>query len=532
MTLKTRLAAMMIVLLVAVMAAQWMLTRREQAVLLDRLDAVTREIDETTRGFSEMSLQVFSRTASGDSAPTVEEIRDLLGGELRDSAEVQVMVVVDHDSSTFRYEGEDAHMWREKLREEDPALLERFLEEHRDFRVLRSGVEERRLVVSDGAETLDAEVRRWEHRPPADSTLQLLFTGTGAAGDSGGERLVKVHLPLPGPRGPGSVELLYPVAGLTEELAKAKRRSWAWMAGLLGVGATGAVLLAVQFTRPIRSLERSFGQVVSGDLDVRVDPQRPDEVGRLTASFNEMVAGLREKRSMEGRLAEAERLAAVGQLAAGVAHEVRNPLNAMRLTLGQLRDRTAPPEGSEERERFDHYTGLVTGELERLERMVSTFLDLSRKDDPVREAVDVGRQLRDCVALFEPEARQRDVSLAMEGDADAVVSGDPARLPTVWNNLVANALIAVEAGGRVAVRPRTTPEEIVVEVTDDGCGIAPDRLARVWEPFYTDRADGSGLGLSLVRAIVERHHGSVDAESQPGRGSTFRVTLPRAGGAA
>jgi signal transduction histidine kinase len=533
-TLKTRLAAMMIVLLVAVMAAQWMLTQREQAVLLERLEAITREIDETTRGFSEMSLEVFADAdslhasgASGGAALAGME-RILADVEREDSSAVKVMIVVDQDSSRFEYHGEDAVAWQEKLKEEDSPVLRRFLERHGNFRIVRQDVSGSRVLLATEAESLDVDLRRWQQSAPGDTTVQLFFTGTGPLPEPGEEHLVKVHLPLPGPRGPGSVELLYPVAGLTEELAHAKRRSWTWMACLLGVGATGAVLLAVQFTRPIRSLETSFGRVVSGDLDVRVSPQRRDEIGRLTSSFNEMVSSLREKRSMEERLSEAERLAAVGQLAAGVAHEVRNPLNAMRLTMGQLGDKTAPPPGTPERERFDHYTGLVTAELERLERMVGTFLDLSRGDDPIRESVDVGRQLRDCVALFEPEAQSRGVALEVEAPEPLPVRGDPARLPTVWNNLVANALAAVEPGGRVRVTARADGDDVRVEVADDGRGIAPERIGRIWEPFYTDRAEGSGLGLSLVRAIVERHGGEVSAESEPGRGATFRVRLPAA----
>ncbi len=323
---------------------------------------------------------------------------------------------------------------------------------------------------------------------------------------------------------------MYSTADLADELERSRRRSWYWLTGILGVGATGAVLLAVQFTRPIRSLESSFGRVVEGDFDVRVDPRRPDEIGKLTGSFNEMVARLRESRDMEKRLSESERLAAVGRLAAGVAHEVRNPLNAMRLTMQQLADKSAPADGTEERERFDRYSALITSELSRLERMVSTFLDLSRSDEPARDRVELGEGLRASLELFGSEAADRGVELADALEGKLVIRGDRERLPTVWNNLVSNALQASRAGGRIVVRAHEVGEEVVVEVEDDGTGIAPEALEHVWEPFWSGRRDGAGLGLSLVRSIVERHGGSVVAESEPGRGTTIRVRFPRADG--
>jgi len=232
---------------------------------------------------------------------------------------------------------------------------------------------------------------------------------------------------------------------------------------------------------------------------------------------------------MEQRLGEAERLATVGRLAAGVAHEVRNPLNAMLLTMQQLSDKTAPPAGTPERERFDRYAHMVVSELARLERLVGTFLDLSRPGATAHEEVDVGDSVRAAVELFASQAEERGVSLAVDVEGPVVVDGDPERLPTVWNNLVSNALHATPPGGKIVARARATGEGAVVEVVDDGQGIEPEKLPHVWEPFFSGRADGTGLGLSLVRSIVEAHGGRAEAESVPGSGTTIRVHLPGRG---
>jgi len=489
-TLKVRLAAMMIGLIAAVMALQYLLLQREQTELSNRIGRLSREIDESTAAFSRWSLE------SGPHARVEAMLDELRRLEwIAAEAESTLLVVGERDSVTIEVE-----------HRVPPAAQERRIVER-----LRHG--------GNGGDS---------------TSVRILIAGRHLAPPSGDEKIepLKINVPLPGdPDSPGEqVQLLYSFEDLTGELERSRRRSWYWLTGILGVGATGAVLLAVQFTRPIRSLESSFGRVVDGDLDVRVDPRRPDEIGKLTGSFNEMVARLRESRDMEKRLAESERLAAIGRLAAGVAHEVRNPLNAMRLTVQQLADKSAPPAGSAERERFDRYAAMIAAELSRLERLVSTFLDLSRSDEPARDPVDLAESLRASLALFESEAATGGVALTGTIEDALVIRGDRERLPTVWNNLISNALHATAAGGRIEVRAREAGQGIVVEVADDGAGIAPEALPHVWEPFWSGRADGAGLGLSLVRSIVERHGGDVAAESSPGRGTTIRVRFPRGEG--
>jgi signal transduction histidine kinase len=551
-TLKVRLAAMMIVLLGAVMAAQYLLLQREQRVLASRLEALTQYVDDSTR-----FLANHTRRQMAEPPGELRELLDRLpAGATADSDSVSVVVIVHGDTLVTTEQvlaeraaasdgavsgagpsgdGETPIARRRPFpprgeRDEVEAELARFVAE------ARAAAGSACAVPDSG--TIRLTAASFVQRDDGDSaTVRLLFLGTqGGPGEqfeviAREEALpagmLKVNVPwLSDDGGPGHVELLYSTEGLTEELDRARRRSGLWLTGLLGVGAAAAVLVAAQFTRPIRSLQESFVRVQGGDLGVEVRPERPDEIGKLTESFNGMVARLRETREMERRLAESEHLAGLGTLAAGVAHEVRNPLNAMLLTLEQLRKNTAPPEGTEERARFDRYVRNVTSELTRLERLVGTVLDLSRDEAMARDSVDVSGSLGAAVELFSPEAAGRDVMLTAEVEDALRVRGDAERLRTVWNNLIANALQAAPDGGHVTVRARRDAGDVVVEVTDDGGGIDESERAKIWEPFWSGRAEGTGLGLALVRSIVERHEGRAEVDSAPGRGTTMRVAFP------
>jgi signal transduction histidine kinase len=531
-TLKARLAAMMILLLVAVVALQALLTHREQQTLERRLADLRQRIDSSTRFLTEQTLELVATdefVTPGDSAHVSVVHHFSRSGPDSAGGPRQLKMVVDGDTTVVEVEG-DGEIPPGRWLPEHPRLARLLEEIEACGPVLDAEVRGEDTWIDANGDTVRA-TRQLMRRTPADSdseVVRLFFASEGprriAVSDSLGE-VLRVHVAMPGGGPQGSIELLYPVADLTAELAEARRRSWLWLAGLLAVGAVGAVALAVQFTRPIRALESSFGEVEHGNLDVRVDAERPDEIGRLTRSFNTMVTRLRASREMEGRLAESERLAAVGRLAAGVAHEVRNPLNAMRLTIGQLRAKAAP-EGEEERERFDRYTELVDGELGRLETLVGTFLDLARTEDIARDRLDVADSLGASVALFRQEAEARGIRVEHELEAPLPVRGDAGRLPTVWNNLLANALQATPEGGTIRVTGRRESGSVVVTVADDGPGIAPEDLPRIWEPFFSGRRDGTGLGLALVRSITEAHGGTADAESRPGRGTTMTVRLP------
>ncbi len=511
MTLKLRLAAMMILLLMAVLALQYFLVQREEQALMDRLADLSTGVDESTRRLSRRAHELSFRPLNRD------HVIDELFADSVSGRHTTRILITETDSTRVRQV--DGAVWTSERSEDVVA-----------------GV--------DAPDSLRAVIERLKYRtrPGGDTLSSMTFEVVMDIGDSTGSRTLKrvhhwagdeadmmlINLPVPSPDGDTAwtVRMGVPMGGIREELNRARRRSFFWLAGLLGVGIVGAIGMALQFTKPIQSLQQSFRRVQQGDLDITLKPERNDEIGALTVSFNRMVSRLRESRAMEQRLVEAEREAAVGRLAAGVAHEVRNPLNAIQLTMQQMRDRIADMPGAEEGGRIDGYLNTVTTEIARLERLVGSFLDLSRTGAIAREPMDLHDSMSGAVALFESEARSRGIALELDAPGPIPFQGDPTRLATVWNNLVSNALHATPDGGRVTLTGRKEGEDIVVTIADTGSGIPADRLAHVWEPFYSARAGGVGLGLSIVRAVAERHGGTATVRSAEGAGTAFTIRFP------
>jgi len=541
MTLKVRLAAMMILLIVAVLALQFLLTAREQRELAERIARISDEINLTAA-----QATTFAFDLAHDPEARISGLRtdDVLTGRFQGRTEVRFFqagsdgpAFVSRDVEEIRSSvlGHEADIWIDSVTTSlDPGSLHvDSLDGGREIVILAEFTGESTATnVHDFLRDHDVHRRVLLADSTRRGSLQLRHTWTGP-GPVSDHVVFQLPLALPARDSLHVVELRYPLAELTEALADARRRSLLWMSSLLGVGALGAAFLAIQFTSPIRKLERSFKRVEEGDLDVRVEVPRKDEIGKLTTSFNHMVDRLRATRSMEQRLQETERLAAMGHLAAGVAHEVRNPLNAIQLNLAQLRDKAAPTSGDPRRGDFDRYLATVTGEIGRLEHLVSAFLDLSRSEAMERQPVDLAASIDTAVALFEADAHDRGIRLERRVAPDLVIDGDPGRLATVWNNLLSNALSATARGGTVTIAGDPAPGDrtpgVEVVVHDDGRGMTPEQLARAWDPFYSEKDGGTGLGLSIVRSVVERHGGEVALTSEPGRGTTVRVWLPLPG---
>jgi signal transduction histidine kinase len=246
-----------------------------------------------------------------------------------------------------------------------------------------------------------------------------------------------------------------------------------------------------------------------------------------------MLAGLRDKRELEERLQRVERSALTGRIAAGIAHEIRNPLNFINLTIDFIRDKFAP---AAETARAD-YTKLcdsVKDELTRLNRMVSDFLSYGRPARLRLREVNAQGLIEEVMDLVRVQADQQGVRLSVREEAadggqahDGHFKGDTEQLKTCFSNLAINAVQAMSGGGALNVTLRAQKNNIRFEVADTGPGIAPEALGQIFEPYFSTKETGIGLGLALTRKLIEDHGGQILVKSEVGAGTTFTVILPR-----
>ena len=300
--------------------------------------------------------------------------------------------------------------------------------------------------------------------------------------------------------------------------------------GVFGVGIVAALFLSTSFSRPLQDLNVAARRVASGDLQAKVPLAGEDEIGELAQTFNEMVEKLRENRRLAERLHFAERSTALGRLATAVAHEIRNPLNFINLAIDHVRGKLGP-EDEQRRADFERILIGVKDEVSRLNRLVVEFLSFGKPMKLDTRPCSLERVLRDVAALVDHKAKDQGVLLAVESEQQLPeIVADPELLKTCFLNLMINAADSMPAGGTLTVslaRGEKGPNEaLVVTVRDSGHGMTPEEIAAAFEPYFSTKETGLGLGLALTRKIVEDHGGEIALESKPGRGTTARITLP------
>lgn len=296
--------------------------------------------------------------------------------------------------------------------------------------------------------------------------------------------------------------------------------------GLLALALAIAVWIGWRFTQPIQELAGAARRVATGDLDFRLHVNRKDEVGQLAATFNEMIAGLKSKLELEERVNQIERAAVIGRFTQAIAHEIRNPLNVLNLSIDHLSSRFVPAE-AERREQFLRVIAPIKGEIVRLRHMVSDILNYGRPAHLEIASVDMKALVEETLSLVGPQADEQGVEVFMESSGGpAQVLGNAERLKSCLSNIVINALQSMPQGGRLTAQIKKADGQVEISVRDTGVGIKPDDLAKIFDPYYSTKQSGFGLGLAVTRKIVEEHQGSVSAQSQPGEGTTFIISLP------
>ena len=317
--------------------------------------------------------------------------------------------------------------------------------------------------------------------------------------------------------------------------------------GLLVASVLVAMLLAQVILRPIHVIRSGLTRLGRGEFGVHLDLPDHDEFGEIGTFFNvvsEQLSAGRDARPLDPASQEqaairyARKLAALSRLSAGVAHEVKNPLNAMMIHLELLRRQFATQSGAvgaipalppaESAEALDHVE-VIANEIRRLDEVVQGFLKFARPEDLKLQPVGLVALLDEVAPIVRSEAERAGVTLVIDCEGAPEVNGDPAMLRQAFLNLALNACQAMPNGGtlRILARP-ARDHRVSIAFTDTGVGIEPAHLQRIFDLYFTTKDTGSGIGLSLVYRIVQMHDGEIDVESTPGAGTTFRVLLPEA----
>ncbi|MGC2195544.1 MAG: ATP-binding protein [Terriglobales bacterium] len=298
-----------------------------------------------------------------------------------------------------------------------------------------------------------------------------------------------------------------------------------------GGGVLLAILLsswaAARFTRPVEELAVAAREVAAGNLHAQVDVTSADEVGDLAEAFNRMTRDLLEQKE---RLVQTERVAAWRELARRLAHELKNPLFPLQLTVENLvRAREQSPEMFEEM--FRESAATLLAEIGNLKQIISRFSEFSKMPQPQLQPVMMNEVVQGVARLFQAQLESGSgATIAWEVDLAASkepVAADAELLHRAFSNLVLNAMDAMPNGGTLTLRTRDSGDRVNVEIADTGVGLTPEECERLFTPYYTSKQHGTGLGLAIVQSVISDHGGTINVRSQPGKGTTFLVELPR-----
>src|SRR5438477_1272985 len=304
---------------------------------------------------------------------------------------------------------------------------------------------------------------------------------------------------------------------------------------IAGVVAAAAILVGLlltfwvsaRITRPIEELAEGAREVAAGHWDTRINLSGSDETGQLAQAFNHMTQTLTAQRE---RLVQTERVAAWRELARRLAHELRNPLFPLQITIENMQ-RARQLSHDQFLEVFNESTATLKAELGNLNAIVNRFNDFSKMPTPDFSRLDINEAIRSAVRLFEPqfhEVGKPNISteyFLKEGLLD--IDGDPELLHKAFQNLVLNALDAMPAGGTLTFRTADTRSGVRIEVADSGKGLTPEECSRLFSPYYTTKSQGTGLGLAIVQSVISDHRGTISVSSEQGHGTTFDIELPR-----
>ncbi len=320
---------------------------------------------------------------------------------------------------------------------------------------------------------------------------------------------------------------------------------------IIAIGIIAALIVFQFIEKPVRELVLGTRRISDGDLQHLIEVKTNDEMGHLATSFNQMTRDLaraheeiqegirnlenkveertKELKTAQAQLLHSEKLAAVGSLAATVAHEINNPLTGVYTYIRLMERKIEQGRHTEEDiEKFKGYLDTMRREVERTTAIVQNLLDFTRPKEPVRKQLNLANVIGESLSLIRNKLKLSNIEVVNRLNPLPDIMADPGHMKQVFINLMVNACEAMEGGGTLTISGEANLEEntVTVDVRDTGVGIAPENLARIFEPFFSTKEKGTGLGLSVVNGIITRHSGKLEIESTPGEGTHLRIVLP------
>jgi len=294
---------------------------------------------------------------------------------------------------------------------------------------------------------------------------------------------------------------------------------------IFGIGLLLSIILAKRYTRPIEDVVKAARNVARGNLDQEIRTERKDEIGELAKSFNHMVGKLQEERVLEERLRKAEQLAGLGQFSMSIAHEIRNPLNFISLSIDHIQKKYEPREEGG-KEQFDSLIRNIKNEILRVSRFAESFLEFSRPLKLNLQKADIGKLIEEVLELVKAKAEKDKIAIITELGALPVIDLDTGFIKTCLYNVILNAFHAMPDGGKVTIRTAKTAGKLSIAVEDTGVGISAEKISKIFDPFFTTKQDGIGIGLALTKRVVEEHKGRIEFRSIEDKGSVVTISLP------
>lgn len=293
---------------------------------------------------------------------------------------------------------------------------------------------------------------------------------------------------------------------------------------VFAIGIIFSLLVAEKYTEPIKRIADASKKIAQGELVKIRGSSRKDEIGVLIRSYNDMVDKLAERMELEEKLKKSEQLSIIGHLSSGIAHEIRNPLNFLSLSIGHIKERIVEEEIADKNDLLQLLDDL-TKEIYKVNQLIHNFLFLGKPITLHKEWIKPEAIINEVLYILKDKINKGiTVTLACEGDQMLYCDGEYMRL--CLTNLVMNAIQAIEKKGEITISCRRDNGFSTISVSDTGAGISDEDKARVFEPYFSTKKFGIGLGLAISRRFVEEHGGTITVESEVGKGTTMEVRIP------